>query len=177
MNIYPYIKALHIIFVVCWFAALFYLPRLLVYHREAQEQDELSRKVLQLQLQIMMRRLWRGIAAPAALLVLISGSTLLLLRRDNLPEWLLVKILLLAILYAFHFFLHHLLQQLNQQTKHPYSSVAYRIINEVPTLLLFGIIFLAITKETHSWLWAVGILALVLAIFFSISRLWKSPKK
>lgn len=177
MNIYPYIKALHIIFVVCWFAALFYLPRLLVYHREAQEQDELSRKVLQLQLQIMMRRLWRGIAAPAALLVLISGSTLLLLRRDNLPEWLLVKILLLAMLYAFHFFLHHLLQQLNQQTKHPYSSVAYRIINEVPTLLLFGIIFLAITKETHSWLWAVGILALVLAIFFSISRLWKSPKK
>lgn len=177
MNIYPYIKALHIIFVVCWFAALFYLPRLLVYHREAQEQDELSRKVLQLQLQIMMRRLWRGIAAPAALLVLISGSTLLLLRRDNLPEWLLVKILLLAILYAFHFFLHHLLQQLNQQTKHPYSSVAYRIINEVPTLLLFGIIFLAITKETHSWLWAVGILALILAIFFSISRLWKNPKK
>lgn len=177
MNIYPYIKALHIIFVVCWFAALFYLPRLLVYHREAQEQDELSRKVLQLQLQIMMRRLWRGIAAPAALLVLISGSTLLLLRRDNLPEWLLVKILLLAILYAFHFFLQHLLQQLNQQTKHPYSSAAYRIINEVPTLLLFGIIFLAITKETHSWLWAVGILALVLAIFFSISRLWKSPKK
>lgn len=177
MNIYPYIKALHIIFVVCWFAALFYLPRLLVYHREAQEQDELSRKVLQLQLQIMMRRLWRGIAAPAALLVLISGSTLLLLRRDNLPEWLLVKILLLAILYAFHFFLQHLLQQLNQQTKHPYSSAVYRIINEVPTLLLFGIIFLAITKETHSWLWAVGILALVLAIFFSISRLWKSPKK
>lgn len=177
MTFYPYIKALHIIFVISWFAALFYLPRLFVYHREAQDRTEPERGIIQLQLQIMMRRLWTGIGVPAALFVLITGSTMILLRRDNLPDWLYVKIILLILLYAFHFFLQHILQKIQNQELHIYSSQAYRIINEIPTLLLFGIIFLAITKETKSWIFAFGILCLVLGVFFYLSHIWKSRKK
>lgn len=174
MTFYPYIKALHVIFVISWFAALFYLPRLMVYHREACDNSEPDRSIIQAQLLIMMRRLWNGISVPAAILVLITGITMLLLRRDNLPDWLYIKIILLILLYTFHFFLQNLLIKI--QIVHSYSSYTYRVINEIPTLLLFGIIFLAITKEPQSWLFAFGSLFLILVIFFSIRR-WKAQRK
>src|SRR5688500_19051337 len=99
-----YLKAIHIIFIVTWFAGLFYIPRLFVYIVEANEQSEPERSILLKQLKIMASRLWLGITWPSAIITLCLGAALII----NQPLWLQhsfmhIKLSLVFLLYLYHF--------------------------------------------------------------------------
>ena len=164
---YYYIKALHIIFVVTWFAGLFYMPRLFIYNTEANEQKDPVKTALQNQFGIMMRRLWYGITWPSAILTLVFGTTVMITGNWDIQVvnsnagWLVVKLFFVAGLYAYHFSLQSILkQQLAGVFK--YSSQQLRVWNEVATIFLIAIVMLASVKQSMSFVW--GLLGLVLFI-------------
>ena len=102
---YLYIKALHNIFIVTWFAGLFYMPRLFIYNTEALEKPEAARQALQEQFTVMIKRLWYGITWPSAILTLIFGSATWY-KMGALPAWLMIKLAFVVGLYGYHFSLH-----------------------------------------------------------------------
>src|SRR5438128_1118287 len=112
---YLYLKALHIIFVVTWFAGLFYMPRLLVYNTEAGSKQEEAKRILHEQLGMMMKKLWYGITWPSAVLTLIFGLTVLFKGgwADSFAHqsWLHIKLTFVFFLYLYHFSLHRLFKQ------------------------------------------------------------------
>src|SRR5512140_2241257 len=117
MDQYLYLKALHIIFMVTWFAGLFYFPRLCIYNTEANDKPAPVKAALQEQFGIMMKRLWYGITWPSAILTLILGPWVLFRGGWNKilfqpgVKWLLVKLVFVVFLYAYHFTLHAILKQ------------------------------------------------------------------
>lgn len=127
-----YVKALHIIFVVTWFSGMFYLCRLLIYNREANDKPEPGKTILQQQYKIMIKRLLYGITLPSAILTLIFGVWILILY-PSIPLWLYIKMGLVLLLFVYHFSLHVISnQQLRKNFR--YSSNQLRIWNEVPTI-------------------------------------------
>ena len=168
---YFYIKALHIIFVVAWFAGLFYMPRLLIYNTEAADKPEAIRDALRQQFGIMIKRLWYAITWPAAILTLVLGSTEWRLL-NGLPTWLLIKLFFVAGLYAYHFSLHIIIgQQLKGQFK--YTSQQLRVWNEVATIFLVAIVMLAVVKDGMSLVWGVGGLVVFVIVLMSAVRIYK----
>ncbi|MTI32048.1 CopD family protein, partial [Xanthovirga aplysinae] len=138
-----YLKALHIIFVVTWFAGLFYIVRLFIYQTEAYQKDEATQKVLIPQFKLMSRRLWFGITWPSAILTLIFGLSVLHIYLPNLPTWLWIKLGFVAVLYFYHLYCHKIFKQL-QRDKIKFTSQQLRIWNEVSSLLLVSIVFLVV---------------------------------
>jgi protoporphyrinogen IX oxidase len=160
---YPYIKALHIVFVVTWFAGLFYVVRLFIYNREAQDKTGEERNILQSQFQMMIKRLWFGITWPSCILTFIFGAWMMYLL-PSLPAWLIVKLLFVFGLFAYHLSLHALYQQ-QSKSIFRFSSKQLRLWNEVATVFLFAIVFLATVKNTLSFVWGlVGLIALVILL-------------
>lgn len=156
---YLIFKSLHIISVVTWFAGLFYMPRLFVYFAEAESKPEAEKVILQNQFKIMQRRLWYGITIPSSIAVLIFGGSLL---QNFMPitdhPWLVLKLLFVAGLYAYFFFLHKIFKQ-QQNNIIAFSPTALRVINEISTIFLFAIVFLVILKNIMNMVY--GIIALV----------------
>ncbi|GAA4409073.1 CopD family protein [Nibrella viscosa] len=152
-----YFKALHIIFVVTWFAGLFYIPRLFIYYTEATTLPEGERTVLQRQLALMQRRLWYGITWPSAVITLIMGLSTWY-NYGATPGWLIIKLCLVATLYLYHIACHVIFRQ-QQRGITRYTSTQLRIWNEVATIFLVGIVFLVVLKDAVSMLW--GILGLI----------------
>ncbi|MDP3392964.1 CopD family protein [Sediminibacterium sp.] len=179
---YPYLKALHIIFVVTWFAGLFYVPRLLIYIIEANSKPSSERLIIQTQLKIMLNRLWLAITWPSAIITLILGIIVaingkwfsIFFTKEGI--WFQLKILLVVLLYAFHFSLQYLINKIEDE-QYPYTAQQIRYWNEVPTLLLFAIVALVVVKQWISFFWMViGIIALisVLIIAIRLYRKWRS---
>lgn len=166
-----YVKALHIIFVVTWFAGLFYMPRLFIYNIEAQEKDEHSRSVLQQQFTVMMKRLWYGITWPSAILNLIFGVWVMYEFGyfSIVPTWLWLKLLLVLLLYVYHLSLHYILVQ---QVKgvFRYTSHQLRMYNEVATVFLVAIVMLVVVKQGLSMVWGVvGIILFIILLMVAIN--------
>lgn len=175
---YPYIKALHIIFVVTWFAGLFYFPRLFIYNTEANDKPAASKEVLQQQFAIMMKRLWYGITWPSAILTLIFGTYTMLngnwhkIVFKEEGKWLLIKLIFVVFLYVYHLSLHKIFkQQLNGVFK--YSSQQLRIWNEVATIFLIAIVMLATVKQSISLVWGIVGLVLFIALLMSAVKIYK----
>jgi putative membrane protein len=168
---YLYIKALHIIFIVTWFSGMFYIVRLFIYNTEAAEKANPEREILQNQFRIMIRRLWLGITWPSAILTLIFGPWIWIMM-GSAPDWLLVKLFFVALLYLYHFSLH-LLYREQLKGIFRFSSQKLRIWNELATILLFAIVFLASVKQFMSWIFGLaGIVSLVVILIMGI-RLYK----
>ncbi len=171
MKMYLYIKALHIIFIVTWFAGMFYIVRLFIYNTEAAEKTGPEREILGAQFKIMIRRLWLGITWPSALLTLIFGPWIWILMRST-PDWLAIKLVFVVLLYMYHFSLHILYRE-QQKGIFRYSSQKLRIWNEVATLLLFAIVFLATAKQVMSLFFGItGIVSLTAVLILAI-RIYK----
>lgn len=170
---YNYIKALHLIFVVTWFAGLFYIPRLFVYHIEAQEKPEPDRHILSQQLKLMTKRLWYIITWPSAILCTLFAVWLLILMPGWLSQaWMHVKLLFVVLLFAYHFKTHLMFLQLQRDVVR-YTSNFMRIWNEGATLVLFAVTFLVILKSAFNWIYGVvGIFVLVILLMLGI-RLYK----
>src|ERR1700749_376452 len=107
---YLYIKALHIIFIVTWFSGMFYIVRLFIYNTEAAEKSDPDREILLGQFRIMIRRLWLWITWPFAILTVIFGAWIWIIMGVT-PDWLLVKLCLVVLLYLYHFSLHLLYRE------------------------------------------------------------------
>ena len=169
--LYFYIKALHIIFVVTWFAGMFYIVRLFIYNTEAAEKPGPERAILGDQFKLMIRRLWLGITWPSAVLTLIFGPWVWLIMGST-PSWLVIKLVFVVILYLYHFSLHILYRE-QQKGVFRFSSHSLRIWNEVATLLLFAIVFLATVKQAMSWIFGLaGIISLTIVLLIAI-RIYK----
>lgn len=172
-----YLKAVHIIFIVTWFAGLFYMPRLFVYIIEAHDKPEPEKSILLKQLKMMASRLWFAIAWPSAVITLVMGTSLLVSQPAYLQMGFMhIKLTLVFFLYAYHFSLHYLLKQLKNDVVR-YSSQQLRFWNEVSTLFLISIVFLIVLKSALSMVWGlVGLLGVVVAITLGI-RLYKKYRK
>lgn len=133
-----WIKSLHIIFMVTWFAGLFYLPRLFVYH--AMASDPVSHE----RFRIMERKLYYGIMTPGGLLTLVFG-TWLWLGYDFAGNWLLVKLALVTVLIAYHLYCGKLLIDFREGRNH-HGHVFYRWLNEFPVLILIATVILVVVK-------------------------------
>jgi len=134
-----WVKALHVVFVVTWFAGLFYLPRLFVYHAATGDAPGLARFV------VMERRLF-AIMSIGALLAVLFGLTMIVATPGYLAMgWLRAKLLLVAVLVGYHFWCYRLMRQLRAGAQ-PHTPRWYRLFNEVPGLLLLVIVILAVVK-------------------------------
>jgi len=137
-----WIKAFHVIFMVTWFAGLFYLPRLFVYHAMADDDTSIQR------FKIMERKLFYGIMTPGGLITLLLGLWMLFayaLQSYANVYWLYLKLLLAAILIGYHVYCWKLLQDFKYD-RNRHSHVWYRWFNEFPVLLLIAMIILVIVK-------------------------------
>ena len=153
-----YLKALHIIFVVTWFAGLFYVVRLFIYQTEAANKPEPESTVLVKEYQRITRLLWLIITWPSAVLTLIFGLSMLQ-QYPIWPFWLKVKLGLVLCLYGYHFYCQRIYAQL-QKNKYPLTSIQLRLWNEGATLLLVAIVFLVVLKSTLDMTY--GIVGLVI---------------
>ena len=135
------VKSLHIIFMVTWYAGLFYLPRLFVYHAMTPAEDRAGLE----RFKLMERKLYYGIMAPGAVLTIAFGLWLWLGFGIG-GTWLHVKLALVAILVAFHLYLGKLLGEFRRD-RNRHSHVYYRWINEIPALpILVAVVFLVVMK-------------------------------
>lgn len=173
-----YIKALHIIFVVTWFAGIFYMPRLFIYNTEANDKPAEAQVILHDQFKIMMKRLWYGITIPSAILTLIFGPLIMFLEGwnkvllDDAGRWLFVKLIFVVLLYAYFISLHKIFQQ-QQKGIFKYTSQQLRIWNEVATIFLIAIVMLATVKQAISFVWGLIGLILFIIVLMSAIRMYK----
>jgi len=142
---YQWIKAFHIIAVIAWMAGMLYLPRLFVYHCAAEKGSVQSETF-----KIMERRLLRAIMNPAMIATWLLGLWLAWLGPDShygwfASPWLQAKIVLVLVLSAMHGMVAYWVKDFGAD-RNPHSQRLYRIINEVPTILMIGIVLLAVLK-------------------------------
>ena len=168
-----YLKAVHIIFVVTWFAGLFYMPRLLVHMIEANAKPEPDKSILIKQLTKMASGLWHGIAWPSAVITLGMGVSLLVTQPAFLQYGFMhIKLTLVFFLYVYHFSIHYLFVQFKRGVL-KFSSTQMRLWNEVATLFLISIVFLIVLKSALSIVWGVaGLLVVTFLIMMGI-RIYK----
>ena len=165
-----YVKSLHIIFVVTWFAGLFYMVRLLIYHTEANNKPEPDRSILIKEYLKNERPLWYGIAWPSAILTLTFGIWLVSIFNYWTLTWMLVKFSMVIGLFAYHLTVGHLYGQLKKGI-FKYSSIQLRIWNEVATLFLVSIVFVVTLKNAISWIWGlIGIVIFSAILMIAIKR-------
>lgn len=158
--IYLYLKSIHIIFVVTWFAGLFYMVRLFIYSTEAQEKNEPDKSILSQQLLIMQKRLWYIISWPSAIITLIVGTWLAVETHYWTHPWFHLKLLFVAGLFLYHLISQKLHTQMNNGI-YKYSTTKLRLWNEIATLFLFAIVFIVVLKNTMSWIWGITGLILI----------------
>jgi putative membrane protein len=161
MEYYNYLKSLHLIFVITWFAGLFYIVRLFVYQIEASKKPSPEKEILQKQYKIMTYRLWYIITWPSAILASIFAFLLLYLVPGWLQQpWMHVKLGFVFLLYLYHLKCHRIYLEL-QKDEIKHTSNFMRMWNEGATIILFSVVFLVILKNAFDWIFGViGIISL-----------------
>ena len=176
---YSYLKALHIIFIVTWFAGMFYMPRLFIYNIEAGEKKEEIKLALREQFAVMMKRLWYGITWPSAILTLVFGPAVLFMGHwqntlfEACGRWLLLKLIFVVLLYIYFYTLHVIFKQ---QLKgiFRYTSQQLRVWNEVATIFLIAIVMLVVVKQAMSLVWGLVGLACFILLLLSAIKIYKT---
>lgn len=150
-------KAIHVIFVVSYFAGLFYIVRLMIYHTETQTMDEPKKSILQEQYTYMEKKLWNVITVPALTILVVMGINMLWKNPALLNvAWMKSKLGMVSVLLIYHFWCWRTLKQLKNNI-FKYTSVQLRMMNEVATILLFVIVFAVIQKSYFGeyWHWSI----------------------
>lgn len=173
MAYYQYIKALHLIFVITWFAGLFYIPRLFVYQIESAYKPSPERQILGKQLKLMAKRLWYIITWPSAILATIFAIWLMILMPNFFKEtWMIIKLVFVLLLIIYHLKTHQMFKEL-QRDHIRYSSGFMRIWNEGATIVLFAVVFLVILRNGIDWIFGlVGMFVLIILLVLGI-KLYK----
>lgn len=172
-----YLKAIHIIFIVTWFAGLFYIPRLFVYLIESHSKKEPEKSILLKQLLMMASRLWYGITWPSAVITMGLGVALLMNQPQFLQQgYMHIKLILVLLLFGYHMSLHYLFQQLKRGVV-LFTSQQLRFWNEVATLLLISIVFIIVLKNVLSMAWGlVGLIIVTISIIAGM-KLYRKFRK
>ncbi len=166
---YFWFKAFHLVGIVCWFAGMFYLPRLFVYHAEANEQPEPARSILKAQYQVMEKRLYSIIMTPAMLLTVAMAVGLLTIEPEVLKQpWLHVKLACVLLLLSYHHYCKRIMKKLAQD-ECQMTSQQFRWFNEFPTVFFVVVVLLAVFKNNFptdavTWLIAAMVVAMAVAI-------------
>lgn len=166
---YYWFKAFHLIGIVVWFAGLFYLVRLFVYHAEASQKPEPAQTILKTQYEIMEKRLYNIITTPGMAVTVAMAVGLISTEPEILKSgWLHIKFAFVALLLAYHFFCGRIMKKL-EKGDCQWTGQQFRALNEAPTVLLVVIVLLAVFKnnlplDLTTWL----IFALVIAMAASI---------
>jgi putative membrane protein len=173
MESYNIIKSLHIIFMVSWFAGLFYIVRLFIYYVESDKKESEEKKILQNQYKIMQKRLWYIIAWPAMVLTAIFGIWMLILKPELLDfVYMHIKLSFAGLLLIYHFICHKVFSNL-QKGMGSYTSGKLRIWNEVATLFLVAIVFIIELKDSINWIYGVvGFFSVAILLMLGI-KLYK----
>ena len=176
---YNYIKALHLIFIITWFAGLFYIVRLFVYQIEASHKPSPDKEILGKQLALMAKRLWTIITWPSAIITLILAPILLYLNPSLLnASWMHVKLGFVVLLYIYHIKCHMIYKELQHGiVKHTTNFM--RLFNEGATIILFSVIFLVIVRHQLNWIFGVlGLitLSIILMLLFKIYKRYRTHK-
>ncbi len=174
---YEYLKSLHIIFVVSWFAGLFYLPRLLVYHTEANSKPEPAREILTTEYKRNEKLLFNAIMVPAMWLTILSASWMVYLFPFWLQQpWMHLKLTFVAGVIAYHFYCRKLIIELRKD-QYRHTSIQLRLWNEVATILLFAIVFLVVLKNALDWIYGVAGLIIFALLIMTAVRLVKRRRE
>jgi putative membrane protein len=175
---YYWFKAFHLIGVVVWFAGLFYLVRLFVYHAEAYQEPEPARTILKKQYEIMEKRLYNIITTPGMLVTVAMAIGLISTEPEILKSgWLHIKLGLVLLLIGYHHYCKRIMKQLAKD-ECKWTGQQFRALNEAPTVMLVLIVLLAVFKnnlplDLTTWL----IVALVIAMVASIQLYAKKRRK
>lgn len=174
---YLYIKSLHIIFVTTWFAGLFYIIRLYIYFKEADDKEEPAKTILKNQYALMSKRLWYIITWPSAVLATLFAVWMLILQPSWLESgWMIIKLIFVLLLYGYHGSCQLMYNQVAKGYLN-YSSLSLRIWNEVATIILFACVFLVVLKTTLDWVFGVaGIVAISILLMLGI-KLYKKIRE
>ena len=144
---YLLIKALHIVFMVSYFAGIFYLVRIFVYYKDAENFEPAKKQILQEQYLFMANRLWKIITLPAGVLMLLCGIVMLCMNPSLLSvSWFHVKMLGLVALGAYHYWCYINLQKMNHMALKA-ENLKLRQANEIATFILFFVVFSVILKQ------------------------------
>ncbi len=180
---YLWLKTFHLIGIVVWFAGLFYLVRLFIYHVEASQEPEPASTILKNQYQIMEKRLYNIITTPGMVVTVAMAIGLLINEPEVLhSRWLHIKLLFVALLIGYHFYCGLLMKRL-AENKCSWSSQQLRALNEAPTLLLLVIVSLAVFKnnlpvDVTSWVMVVTLIAMASTIhLYAKKRKYDKEKK
>jgi putative membrane protein len=176
---YFYFKALHIVFMVTWFAGLFYIVRLFIYIAEASQKKEPDKSILEKQLLLMARRLWYIITWPGMLLTTIFGVLLILASPGVMQDgWFHAKLGFIVLLILYHLNNERLLRIFSDPSlSHNMSAQKLRMYNELPTVFLFAIVFLVVLKNTLSLVFAItGIIVLGVLLMLGI-KIYKKYRR
>nr|WP_314555982.1 CopD family protein [uncultured Capnocytophaga sp.] len=155
-------KCIHIIFVVSYFAGLFYMVRLFIYHTEALEKEEPERSILHKQFSFMEERLWNIITVPALILMVLSGIYMFYAMQwvYFTQGWMHVKLLFIAFLLWYHYYSWRIMKRL-QAGQTTLTSVQLRMLNEVATIILFVVVFAVVLRGYFVAYWYASLLAFV----------------
>ena len=169
---------MHIIFVVTWFAGLFYIVRLFVYYAETDGMAETEKKILQNQYGIMQKRLWYGITWPSMILTLIFGPWMLIEIPGYLEQpWMQLKLSLIVGLVIYQFICHKIFKE-QQQGIIKMNSFKLRLWNEVATIFLVAIVFIVVCKDTLSWVYGLlGLVVFAILLMLAIKAYKKRREK
>lgn len=173
---YLYLKALHIIFIVTWFAGLFYIVRLFIYHTEATDRPQAEREILIPQYKLMSKRLWYAITWPSAILTVILGGSLLYYYIGHIPLWLWIKLGFVLGLLLYQVYCHRIFLNLQKDIVQ-YNSQQLRIWNEVATIFLFSIVFLVILKSALNMVWGLLGLFVLMGVLMLAINIYKKTRK
>ncbi|MFT6055654.1 MAG: putative membrane protein [Roseivirga sp.] len=169
----PYIKALHIIFIVTWFAGLFYIVRLFIYQVEASEKPEPDRTILGNQLKIMARKLWYIITWPSAVITFLFGIWMIVSLPSMLSlAFMQIKLSFVVLLYIYHFICHKMFKEL-QRGVVKYTSTQLRIFNEIATIILISVVFLIVLKDELNWIKGTVGFVLVTVLLLIAIKIYK----
>ncbi len=174
---YTTIKSLHIIFVVSWFAGLFYIVRLFIYHTEAQEREETAKKILSDQFEIMEKKLWCIITTPAMILTLFFGVWMLVENPILLKQpWMHIKLTFVALLLFYHLVCQKIIRDLKKGI-FKWKSNGLRLWNEVATLALVAIVFLVEMQNSMDWMkGTLGFFGVAIGLMIGI-KIYKKSRK
>lgn len=156
MSLILYLKAFHIIGFVAWFAGLFYLVRIFVYHTEALDKPEPEKTILTKQYNLMAWRVYKIICNPAMMITWICGLSMLYIYGIEwlkMSTWIHLKLFLLVLLVLYHLYCKKIIQKL-EQNQPTFSAFQFRLLNEAPTLFLVAIVLLAVLRNSLNFFYA-----------------------
>lgn len=172
--LYSVIKAIHIVFIVSYFAGIFYLVRLFVYYKDTDEYEETKQKILREQYVFMARRLWNIITVPAGIIMLLSGITMIILNSGLMKmPWFHLKLTFLIGLGFYHFWCWKKILQIKNLNGNilPIKNIKLRQANEIATFIVFLVVFTVILKSMvidYWWQLILGFLVLVAVIMITV---------